>query len=46
MGKKIVDVIGEEMVLGGLGVEGVKDEKGLKCLWDGMKVKKEIVEGL
>lgn len=44
MAKKIVDVIPEEMVFPGFGLDGVKDEKAFKSLWDGMKLNKQIVE--
>lgn len=44
MAKKIVDVIPEEMVFPGFGLDGVRDEKAFKSLWDGMKLNKQIVE--
>lgn len=44
LARKIVDVIPEEMVLPGFGLDGIKDEKAFKSVWDGMKMNRQIVE--
>lgn len=44
LARKVVDVIPEEMVMPGFGIDGDVDEKAFKSLWDGMKMNEQIVE--
>lgn len=44
LARKIVDVIPEEMVTPGFGLDGITDEKAFKSLWDGMKLNDKIID--
>lgn len=44
MARKIIDVIPEEMVMPGFNLDGIKDEKAFKSLWDSLKMNKQLVE--
>lgn len=44
LAKKIVDVIPEEMVSPGFGLDGIADEKAFKSLWDGLKLNESIID--
>lgn len=46
LARKIVDVIPEEMVTPGFGLDGLKDEKAFKSLWDSLKLDDQIIEAL
>lgn len=46
LARKIVDVIPEEMVTPGFGLDGIKDEKAFKSVWDSMKLDDRIIESL
>ncbi|QXG07678.1 putative portal protein [Erwinia phage Snitter] len=41
--RKIVDVVPEEMVTPGFGLDGVKDEKAFKSVWDGMNLNEKLI---
>lgn len=41
--RRIVDVVPEEIVTSGFGLDGVKDEKAFKSLWDGMKLNEKLI---
>lgn len=44
LARKVVDIIPEEMVMPGFGIDGDVDEKAFKSQWDGMKMNEQIVE--
>lgn len=44
LARKIIDVIPEEMVFPGFGIDGETDEKEFKSRWDAMKMNEQIVE--
>lgn len=41
--KRIVDVIPEEMVTSGFGIDGLKDEKAFRSEWDGMRNNEKLI---
>lgn len=41
--RKIVDVVPEEMVTPGFGLDGIADEKAFRSLWDGMKLNEKLI---
>lgn len=43
LARKIIDVIPEEMVTPGFGLDGLKDEKEFKSAWDAMKLDEKII---
>lgn len=46
LARKIVDVIPEEMVTPGFGLDGIADEKAFKSVWDSMHLNDKIIEAL
>lgn len=44
--RRIIDVVPEEMVTPGFGIDGVDDEKAFKSLWDGLKLNEQLICGL
>lgn len=41
--RRIIDVIPEEIVTPGFGIDGIDDEKEFKSLWDGLKLNEQII---
>lgn len=46
LARKIVDVIPEEMVTPGFGLDGIADEKAFKSTWDSLHLNEKIIEAL
>lgn len=46
MARRIIDVIPEEMVTPGFTIDGLKDEKAFRSMWDGMKLNAKIIDAL